>query len=123
MFSQFRSAVEHLAQQPRRSESQDSASPTPTSQHERSSSTDSQPILPPLSSAQLAESAINNIRKSLATQRSASPKAVTSPDPFKPRSKLEERLRASLSFTVGEASNSTTPNPSTRVTPVPPLKD
>lgn len=123
MFSQFRNAVEHLAQQPLRSISQDSSSSSP-GLHERSTSTDSLGLS--LSSEQLASSALVNLRKTLSTQRAASPKTTTatSPDQSKPRSKLEERLRASLSFTIGEASNPTTPGVSTGdVTPNPPLKD
>jgi hypothetical protein len=121
MFSQFRTAVEQLAQQPRRPTSLDALSTSP--QHDHSGSADSQGIMSSLSSGQLADSAITNLRKSLVAQRSSSPKtAITTPDQFKPRSKLEERLRASLSFTIGEDSNSTTPDLSARATPLPPPK-
>ncbi|KAJ3568074.1 hypothetical protein NP233_g5956 [Leucocoprinus birnbaumii] len=104
MFSQFRSAVESFAAQPR------SSSETPPD--ERASSTSSQPSaadnhsgpISPLSSGQLAESALSNLRKSLAANR-AGPQAMTksaslpTPGSDKPRQKLnlEERLRASLS--------------------------
>src|ERR1700753_2073581 len=104
MFTQFRNAVEHLAAQPmRRSTSQDSDTSNIMS---RTNSSDGG--VP--SSTQLADSALSSIRKSLQAQRSSSPtRAGTSGtvsggayDPNKPRSRLEERLRASLSFGIGE---------------------
>ena len=110
MFSQFRNAVEHLAAQPvRRSTSQDSD--TSNIMSRTNSSEGSAP-----SSAQLADSALSNIRKSLQVQRSSSPARTSANgmtiggvhDLNKPRSRLEERLRASLSFGIGEVSNPST---------------
>jgi len=110
MFSQFRNAVEHLAVQPmRRSTSQDSDTSNVMSR--TNSGEDGHP-----SSTQLADSALSNIRKSLQAQHPSSPaRAGTNGtanggvyDPNKPRSRLEERLRASLSFGIGEVSNPST---------------
>ncbi|KAJ7225446.1 hypothetical protein GGX14DRAFT_638792, partial [Mycena pura] len=72
------------------------------------------PTSPP-STGQLAESALSNLRKSLAHQRPASP--GKSPPP-RAKSTLEDRLRAS--FTIGEVSNDSTPAASLRVSPDPP---
>ncbi|KAJ7783868.1 hypothetical protein DFH07DRAFT_908919 [Mycena maculata] len=69
------------------------------------------------STGQLAESALANLRKSLAHQRPASPGAK-SPPPRAHKSTLEDRLRAT--FTIGEASTESTPVASSRVSPVPP---
>ncbi|KAJ6610071.1 hypothetical protein B0H10DRAFT_2438222 [Mycena sp. CBHHK59/15] len=85
---------------PTRSHSQDGPSPSP-------------------STGQLAESALSNLRKSLAIQRPASPGhsgpnlAVSKAH----KSTLEDRLRAN--FTIGEASGETTPAASSRVSPIP----
>ena len=136
MFSQFRNAVEHLAVQPmRRSTSQDSDTSNVMSR--TNSGEDGHP-----SSTQLADSALSNIRKSLQVQHSSSPaRAGTNGtanggayDPNKPRSRLEERLRASLSFGIGEVSNPSTevntpistkaptPLPGTDATPLSPTQ-
>lgn len=85
------------------------------------------------SSSQLAESALSSLRKSLASQRPASPstsqssttsppQAEASPTPApKPRlagrSTLEDRLRAK--FAIGDASNASTPSASARASPSP----
>lgn len=120
MFSQFRQAVENLAQP---LQSQDN----PLSADGRSQSPD------PLrqSSAQLAENALVNLRKSIAAQRVASPSQQNIPG--RPRSAspsrssttrstsdsglrkttLEERLRASF------AGSESSPNPSTTTSPPP----
>lgn len=71
------------------------------------------------SSSQLADAALSNLRKTLITQRPASP-GPKSPanEPSgspRPRTTLEDRLRAK--FAIGEASTGTSPNPSTRSTP------
>lgn len=134
MFSQFRNAVEHLAAQPiRRSTSQDS-----DTSNVMSRTNSGEGGLP--SSTQLADSALSSVRKSLQTQRPSSPaQAGTNGtasggvhDPNKPRSRLEERLRASLSFGIGEVSGpstevntpistkASTPLPETDATPLSP---
>ncbi|KAG6381235.1 hypothetical protein JVT61DRAFT_5639 [Boletus reticuloceps] len=115
MFSQFRQAVENLAQ------SQDDALPPAV----RSQSPESQRQ----SSAQLAESALVNLRKSIAAQRTASPAQQTSVPNPRPRSAspgpssttkstsdsglrkttLEERLRASIAASE-TSGGSTTPD-------------
>ena len=110
MFSQFRNAVENLAAQPmRRSISQDSDT---TNIMSRTNSGEGGAS----SSGHLADSALSSIRKSLQAQRSSSP-ARAGPngtangglhDPHKSRSRLEERLRASLAFGIGEVSNPST---------------
>ncbi|KZT30459.1 hypothetical protein NEOLEDRAFT_1173883 [Neolentinus lepideus HHB14362 ss-1] len=117
MFSQFRQAVENLAQPVRRS-SQDFND----EEHRRSSSLDTQSLRQSLSlpSGQLAESALENLRKSLTSQRAGA--GATSPPPGnqppRRRPNLEERLKAT--FIVGDVSNSTSPSSGTRVsTPVP----
>lgn len=122
MFSQFRQVVETLVQ--------DQSSPG----DEPASST--RPRSPDLntsrSSSQFAESALLNLRKSLATQRasatlpqrprsrSSSPQPPSVPksssDTSLRKSTLEERLRAS--FTIGESLSGTTSNaPSSRASP------
>lgn len=126
MFSQFRQAVESLAQPPPR-QSQDDALPPGV----RSQSPDPQRQ----SSAQLAENALVNLRKSIAAQRAASPAQQNTVPSTKPRSAspgpsptakstsdsglrkttLEERLRASLAGS--ESSAGGTPNPSTSASP------
>lgn len=88
----------------------------------RSSSVDSQ-LRPssPLSSGQLAESALVNLRKSLASQRSgspASPKSTGTREHRLPKSTLEDRLRAAA-FAIGEASNPSSAVASARVSPTP----
>ncbi|KAF9650502.1 hypothetical protein BDM02DRAFT_1385736 [Thelephora ganbajun] len=113
MFSQFRNAVEHLAAQPMlRSTSQDSD--TSNIMSRTNSGEGGAP-----SSTHLADSTLSNIRRSLQAQRSSSPARAGSNgtastgvhDPNKPRSRLEERLRASLSFGIGEVSNPSTEAP------------
>ena len=69
------------------------------------------------SSSQLADSALSSLRKTLASQRPASP-ASTAKSPEgqpRPRTTLEDRLKAK--FAIGEASNGTSPSQSTRSTP------
>lgn len=125
MFSQFRQAVEGLAQpQPRRSQDLNSddnrfISGPPDAQSARQSQ----------STNQLADAALNNIRRSFASQRSGSPLSRSSspvsssipkssnstPDHGLRKFTLEERLRASLS--VGDASNTTPPATSSRASP------
>ncbi|KAG9314425.1 hypothetical protein JVU11DRAFT_5222 [Chiua virens] len=107
MFSHLRQAVESLAQENPLSADVRSQSPDPLRQ----------------SSAQLAESALPNLRKSITAQRntgnprarSASPgpsSSARSPSDFGLRkTTLEERLRAS--FAASESSGGSTPNPST----------
>ncbi|KAG7450442.1 uncharacterized protein BT62DRAFT_512469 [Guyanagaster necrorhizus] len=123
MFSQLRHAVETFAPQPRRSLDGD-GSGQQHEPHSRSASLDlAGRSTSPLSSSQLAESALSNLRKSFAPPRSASPS--TSPrSPTSnvardhlPKSSLEERLRAS--FTIGDVSNGPTPDVSARASPAP----
>ncbi|KAH0838360.1 mediator complex subunit Med5-domain-containing protein [Lanmaoa asiatica] len=127
MFSQFRQAVESLAQ-PLPPQSQDNA----LSADIRSQSPD--PLRQP--SAQLAENALANLRKSIAAQRTTSPtpqntgnprsrsaspgpssSAKSTSDSGLRKTTLEERLRAS--FVVFESSGGSSPNPSTRASPTP----
>ncbi|KAJ6519903.1 hypothetical protein C8R45DRAFT_1048644 [Mycena sanguinolenta] len=70
------------------------------------------------STGQLAESALSNLRKSLA--RPASPSlGQRNPTASKPyKMSLEERLKAAT-FTIGEVSGETTPAVSSRVSPAP----
>ncbi|KAJ7619105.1 hypothetical protein DFH06DRAFT_1482915 [Mycena polygramma] len=74
------------------------------------------------STGQLAESALSNLRKSLASQRPASPSQKSPPPPRAHKSTLEDRLRAAA-FSIGEASTETTPAASSRVSPAPPPVD
>jgi hypothetical protein len=120
MFSQFRQAVENIAVQQRIS--------TDTPSDEKSSSNSSQSSaadtsLSPtssLSSSQLAESALSNLRKSFAANRTgpvmAKSASLPTADSDKPRQKLnlEERLRASLSGAdITTASLTTNPSNTT----------
>ncbi|CCM05148.1 uncharacterized protein FIBRA_07357 [Fibroporia radiculosa] len=113
MFSQWRQAVENLAQHPPRQDSAD--------ERQSRSSLDTG-LRASLSSAQLAESALSNIKKTLAAQRSGSPSpslshASHSPGadigPKRPasqsttRTTLEDRLRAK--FAISDNSSSPTP--------------
>ncbi|KAJ7254034.1 hypothetical protein B0H12DRAFT_1115648 [Mycena haematopus] len=71
------------------------------------------------STGQLAESALSNLRKSLASQRPASPSQnQKSPPPRAHKMTLEDRLKAAT-FTIGEMSAESTPAASSRVSPVP----
>ena len=125
MFSQLRNAVEQLAQQPIRVLD---GSPE-TQPSEQRSSLDMQSgtrTTSPLSTGQLAESAISTLRKSLASQRSTSGSSsqsskspATSPPPpeaqASPRkSTLEERLRRATAG-VSDASTSSATQRSSRV--------
>ncbi|KAF8216144.1 hypothetical protein K438DRAFT_1926517 [Mycena galopus ATCC 62051] len=67
-----------------------------------------------------AESALSNLRKSLASQRPASPSQTqkSSPAPRAHKMSLEDRLKAAT-FTIGEVSGETTPTVSSRVSPAP----
>ncbi|KAJ3546976.1 hypothetical protein NM688_g5452 [Phlebia brevispora] len=106
MFTQWRHTIETLAHSPK--SSQDAAA--------EGSSLDAALRQSLSSSSQLADAALTNIRKSLASQRSGSPGPRSPPnDSQRSRSTLEERLRAK--FAIGEASTGTSPNPSTRSTP------
>ncbi|KAG6911908.1 hypothetical protein DXG01_000155 [Tephrocybe rancida] len=105
MFSQFRQAVENLAPAPRSSlDGQPPDAARRDSSLSRSNSLDS-PLHPssPMSSSQLAESALSNLRKSLATQRSGSTGSLsktaspTPPREGRTKSRLEDRLRAATS--------------------------
>ncbi|KAL4242188.1 hypothetical protein ABKN59_001856 [Abortiporus biennis] len=118
MFSQWRHAVESLAQHSPKA-SQDS---TAEEQAGRSSidSTLRQSLS---SSSQLAESALSNLRKTLVAQRPASPSlgktASTNDSPTRPpgsRTTLEDRLRAK--FTIGDASAGPSPSASSKTSRV-----
>lgn len=123
MFSQFRQAVESLAQ------------PLPRPSQDGALSADARTQSPdPL--RQSSENALVNLRKSIAVQRTASPAQQNTANP-RPRSAspspssaaksttdsglrkttLEERLRAS--FVVSESSGDSTPHPSTSASPSP----
>lgn len=125
MFSQFRQAVEGFAQpQPRRSQDLNGDDNRFTSgPHDAQSARQSQ------STNQLADAALNNMRRSFSSQRPGSPlsrssspvsssipKSNSTPDPGLRKFTLEERLRAS--FSVGDASNATSPAISSRASPV-----
>ena len=113
MFSQFRQAVENLAPLPRSSLDGHPADTLRDNNLSRSNSLDS-PSHPssPMSSSQLAESALSNLRKSLASQRSGSAgsfskQATTSPREGRTKSRLEDRLRAATSI-ISDPSHSET---------------
>jgi hypothetical protein len=118
MFTQIFQAVENLSTQPHSPSTDDQARESLS----RSNSIDSQ-LRPssPLSSGQLAESALVSLRKSLAAQRSSSPspKNAGVRDHRSPKSTLEDRLRAAA-FAIGEASNPSSTGASARVSPAPP---
>lgn len=123
MFSQLRNAVEQLAQPIRDAASHEDHSPHPPA---RSGSLDIQAARSssPLSSSELADSALSSLRKSLVAQRSGSVPPAKAPTPPVPaengrsrKSNLEERLRRAA-FAIGDVSGSTTPgtpNRSSRV--------
>ena len=95
MFSGLRQAVESLAPVPRH----DDSSPDGHPQVPRSTSLDSR-LASTLSSSQLAESALVNLRKSLTNQRSASvghPSRAGGAQENRSKSTLEDRLRAATS--------------------------
>ncbi|KAJ3849834.1 hypothetical protein EV368DRAFT_46521 [Lentinula lateritia] len=125
MFSQFRHAVETLAPHPRIStdESPPSDGDSPSS-NARSQSID---LTSPTQLAENALSSLSSLRKSFSPTLPGTPsptnaKSPSTPRPSTPRpykSTLEERLRAATAFTIGEASNSTTPQPSARASPTP----
>jgi hypothetical protein len=119
MFSQWRHAVENLTQH--------SPKPSQDGMEDNSTrgSTDSNVATPSSSSSQLADSALSNLRKSLAQQRPASPsiKKSASTDSTtqavspasRSRTTLEDRLRAK--FAAGEGSAGSTPSTSTKNSP------
>ena len=127
MFSQWRHALESVAQSPR--SSQDASAEDTAA---RASGDSIRPSLS--SSSQLAESALSNLKKTLVSQRPASPSPSSSPaqaasppapettttpapKPRAGRTTLEDRLRAK--FALGDASGNSTPAPSTRTSPSP----
>ncbi|GJE87588.1 GRIP domain-containing protein [Phanerochaete sordida] len=116
MFSQWRHAVENTLTQHSPKPSQDGTS---SEEGATRGSLDAASIRQSLSSpTQLADSALSTLRKTLATQRPASPVSKGSPPAEgQPRSRttLEDRLRAK--FAIGDASNGTSPALSTRSTP------
>ncbi|KAF8912724.1 hypothetical protein CPB84DRAFT_1759339 [Gymnopilus junonius] len=130
MFSQLRSAVEQLAQQPIRVLDGSSSETQPTEQR---SSLDMSATrnTSPLSSGQLAESAISSLRKSLAAQRSSSTSSSQSskspaaspppPDahPSPRKSNLEERLRRATHVIADSSASSTTQRSSRVASPSP----
>ncbi|KAI0361218.1 hypothetical protein OH77DRAFT_407658 [Trametes cingulata] len=128
MFTQLRHAVESIAQTPKTTGSPESGASG--SEAPARSSLDSLGIRTSLSSSsQLAETALSSLRKTLVTQRPASPannaqvassppESAATPAP-KPRpatrTTLEDRLRAK--FAIGDASNASTPATSSRASP------
>ncbi|KAF9015231.1 hypothetical protein BDQ17DRAFT_27335 [Cyathus striatus] len=127
MFSQLRHAVESLAQSPPlRSTSESSEDQRELTSRSRSLDLNSARPSSPLSSGQLAESALANLRKSLGTQRSAgtstrngvhihSPSSESKPTM---KSNLEERLRRAT-LVIGDAPVPTTPDISIPGSPAP----
>jgi hypothetical protein len=119
MFTQIFQAVENLSNQ-----SHPPSTDEPRGLLSRSNSIDSQlrPSPPlPVSSGQLAESALLTLRKSLASQRPGSPGSLKNSgvrDHRLPKSTLEDRLRAAA-FAIGEASNPSSTGASARVSPTP----
>lgn len=117
MFSQWRHAVESTIAQHSPKPSQDGT----TTQEESAArgSLDVTSIRQSLpSSTQLADTALSTLRKTLATQRPASPVSKSSSPAegqSRQRTTLEDRLRAR--FAIGEASNGTSPALSTGSTP------
>ncbi|KAJ7038120.1 hypothetical protein C8F04DRAFT_1220408 [Mycena alexandri] len=111
--------VENLAPHPRQSSDSTPPDARPASPA-RTRSNDGHGS--PGSTGQLAESALSNLRKSLAQQRPASPSQKSPPPPKAHKMTLEDRLRAAA-FTIGEPSTETTPAASTRVSPAPLLVD
>lgn len=101
MFSQWRHAVESLAQHSPKSSQDSTGEPRSSSDGRRAS-------------LQLAEPTLNSLKKSLVSQRPSSPARSNSISNGRiaSRSTLEDRLKAK--FTIGEASAATSPNPSAR---------
>lgn len=127
MFSQLRNAVEQLAQQQAAAISSDPSSVSIGLQSNGQSvggpsstnSTNEGRRSLSLTTNQLAESALSNIRRSIKVPRRSSspnPSQLQERELTRPHRTLEERLRAS--FTVGEASEKPTPSPSKPQTPV-----
>lgn len=127
MFSQWRHAVENLTQHSPKPSQDGSPNPNDPASAPRASidSTKGTSTTPPplssstSSSSQLADTALSSLRKTLATQRPASPgiqrsnstdstttATSTSPHPSRSRTTLEDRLRAKLAATAAAASNS-----------------
>ncbi|KAI8980649.1 hypothetical protein BD414DRAFT_102806 [Trametes punicea] len=130
MFSQWRHAVESLAQPARASQDSSASGEEAPARLSLDSLGNIRTSLS--SSSQLAESALSSLRKTLVTQRPISPanaqtathpsESPTTPTPSpKPRpttrTTLEDRLRAK--FAIGDASNASTPAASSRASPVP----
>jgi hypothetical protein len=124
MFNQLRQVVENVT-------TSDTNPPEQArDQMSRSNSLDSR-LPASLSSSQLAESALSNLRKSLATQRSNSVSNPTKPAATtenRIKSRLEERLRAATTNALsaptrtsspGPASATTTQSPSPQSVPLP----
>lgn len=116
MFSQWKQAVESLAQH----------SPKPSldgsipSEEAARGSLDAAGIRQSLSSSTLlADTALSSLRKTLVAQRPASPVSKTAPAAEigspRPRTTLEDRLRAK--FAIGDASNGTSPSQSVKSSP------
>lgn len=115
MFSQLRHAVESTLAQHSPKPSQDGTS---TDEGAARGSLDAASIRQSLSSpTQLADTALSTLRKTLVTQRPASPVPKGSPPEGQTRQRttLEDRLRAK--FAIGDASNGTSQAPSARSTP------
>ena len=115
MFNQFRNVVEHLAQETTRALENASLAESQSEAHSRSQPLETavQRSASASSSAQLADSALSSLRKSLVSQRAgtSSPRSG-SPAPTEkrlPKSNLEERLRRATTG-IAEPSGSSTPN-------------
>lgn len=117
MFSQWKQAVESLAQHSPKPSLDGSI---PTEEHAARGSLDAAGIRQSLSSSTLlADTALSSLRKTLVAQRPASPVSKTAPAAEigspRPRTTLEDRLRAK--FAIGDASNGTSPSQSAKPSP------
>jgi hypothetical protein len=117
MFSQFRNAVEHLAQQqqsppPPRRPASNSVSSQSSAHHAQAGNDTQRSPTNSLDEGRMAETALLNFRKTLISSRSSSPgpSQISDKESSRQIRSLEDRLRAS--FALGEASERTTPDTS-----------
>ena len=126
MFNQFRNVVEHLAQETTRALENATQAESQSEAHSRSQHLETavQRSASGSSSAQLADSALSSLRKSLVSQRAgtSSPRSG-SPAPTErrlPKSNLEERLRRATTGIVEPSTpNRSPPNRSSTASPSP----
>ena len=125
MFNQFRNVVGHLAQETTRALENASLAESQSEAHSRSQPLETavQRSVSAPSSAQLADSALSSLRKSLVSQRAgtSSPRSG-SPAPTEkrlPKSNLEERLRRATTGIVEPSTpNRSPPNRSSTASPL-----